>query len=171
MGPLDQYVKYNEYPAKFLIHIIVLVLSTAQILLIVNYTGAYARSAQRVWLKQFFDEEIELSELDYDYQKFLYQLDELREVVHDSVENYYEIGSEESTTVERYEHFTNDVGIVPPRLSAYYIRGEGRDFFNDTMEYDLFEDNLGPFDDESPINFRNFISNITHIKIEYTLRS
>ena len=177
MNPIEKYVKFNEFPLKLFIHIIVLLLSTAQILLIVNYTGAYARSAQRVWMRNFFDEEIEFGGLDYDFHKYIYDMQDLKDIVSNSVGNYYSIATEDSTTMEKYDYFmeideeTGKEFIKPPRLSAYFIRGNGRDFFKDKLTFDLTEDNLGPFDEASDIPFQEFLSNVTNIIIEYEIKS
>jgi len=53
LDPLEKYVKYDKYPTKMLIHVVLLALATAQILLVVNYTGGYARTAMRVWFRNF----------------------------------------------------------------------------------------------------------------------
>lgn len=58
MGPLERYIEYDSYPTKLLIHIIVIALSTAQILLITNYTAGYSRAAERVWNEIFMDEQM-----------------------------------------------------------------------------------------------------------------
>jgi hypothetical protein len=172
LDPLERYVKYDKYPTKLLIHFIVLVLSTAQILLIINYTGSYSRSAMRVFFKNFMNDEMALNELDINNKQFFYDLDEFRQHVNDSVNNYYDLG--ESTSIDKYEYLyfeneaTEELIQESPRLSAYFIRNDNRKIVPE-YSYNLTAEDLGPFewDDEE---LRMFISNTTNIKLQYQIK-
>lgn len=176
LGDLEKYVRFDNFPWKLLIHIIVLIFSSAQILLIVNFTGLYSRSSYRVWLTQFFDEEIQVNTLDYDDIKFFYDMSELRSHVQKSVENYFAIGTEESTTIDAYEYLSyNDESTgepvqYTPVLEAFFIRENERKNFDNILTFNLTEDNLGPFDENSDFPLEYFLSNTTNMKITYQLK-
>lgn len=57
LGPIEKYTKFNIFPWGLLFHIFFLAVTSAQIFLVVNNIGIYARSQQNVW-KNLFGEEI-----------------------------------------------------------------------------------------------------------------
>lgn len=176
LGDLEKYVRFDNFPWKLLVHIIVLIFSSAQIMLIVNFTGLYSRSSHRVWLTQFFDEEIEINTLDYDDVKFFYDISEFRDHIQKSVENYYAIGTEESTTIDAYEYLfyndesTGDPVQYTPVLDAFFIRENDGRYFDNIRTFNLTVDDLGPFDKDSDFPIEHFLSNTTNMKITYQLK-
>lgn len=162
LGPLEKYEKYDKFPYKFVIHLLVLALSTAQILLVLSFTTGFARGVEPVW---FLNEPGEAS------ARFYYNIGELREHVQKSVDNFYKLGS--NTLVDRFDYFyyideaTEERRQVTPVLSSFFIRGSGRHMFPE-YNTNLTSESLGPFDLEDKI-LRDFLSNVTNIQIQYDL--
>jgi hypothetical protein len=46
LGPIDKYRKYNRFPWKFLLHIIMIIMTTFQVLYVCNYSSDYAYNAR-----------------------------------------------------------------------------------------------------------------------------
>ena len=69
MGPLEKYKQYSNiimhklsyvdhFPWKLLIHLILILLSSAQVIMIMEYTGDYSRRAEVHWLHTFLDDKV-----------------------------------------------------------------------------------------------------------------
>lgn len=71
LGPLQKYVMYSKskpclnptdrFPWKLLITIILIMLTTMQVMLIIEYTGVYLRAVEGVWYKTFLYEDVILT--------------------------------------------------------------------------------------------------------------
>ena len=152
-----------------------LIFSTAQILLVFNYTGEYSRAEERVFFRLFMDDE-GVDPSDYDYASttnFYYTLSELRDHIQESVDTYFEL--EEIDTIEKYgytyyeDDVTEEEVITRPVLSTYFIRGEGRNEYPD-LNFNLTSEDIGPCGSEDT-ELRYFLSNLTHFKIIYQVKS
>jgi len=72
----------------------------------------------------------------------------------------------------QYTYFDEGSGVdfvSQPILNAFFIRNNQRSQFQDALDYNLTETNLGPFEWEKD-ELRDFISQLTHFKIIYELK-
>ena len=49
LGPIDKYRKYNRFPWKFLFHVIMVVMTTFQVIYICTFASDYAYNARQLW--------------------------------------------------------------------------------------------------------------------------
>lgn len=46
LGPIDKYRKYNRFPWKYLIHIMMIIMSTIQVFFVTNFYSSYAYNSR-----------------------------------------------------------------------------------------------------------------------------
>jgi hypothetical protein len=63
------------------IHILLIIFTSMQCIVNLESATNFARSQERVFMKYFFDESLDFSELDRPQRKNFYALDELRQFV------------------------------------------------------------------------------------------
>ena len=95
LGPIDKYKKYNHFPWKFLLHIILLALTSYQVLTVVQIQTDFSYNSQAQWYYQFMapgwldDSPIPIG------QKFeIYSISTLKEFANQTVINYYGLNSD-----------------------------------------------------------------------------
>lgn len=81
LGPIETYERYNIFPWRFLLHVICVCFTSAQILLIIQNTGEYTQSEIRAIYKTFLDPNLELNDVDYEDTILHFDLNELAEHV------------------------------------------------------------------------------------------
>ena len=129
LGPIDKYKYYSKhsilfqyshlmivdrFPWKLLIHILLIILSSAQVLILVDRTGDYSRIQEVQWIHiflngsvsfmigmiQFVQQDIQTEGLTSRYM-YIYDLHTLSDFVNQSVQSYYNIESKD--TIEEYQ--------------------------------------------------------------------
>ena len=53
LGPIDRYKKYNHFPWKFLVHIMLIAITSFQVITIVNIQTDFAYNSQELYLRKF----------------------------------------------------------------------------------------------------------------------
>ena len=118
---LFQYEVYfdfvDKFPWKLLICGLLIVLTSMQVLWTVVMSGGYYRGAQNVWYKMFMQKEvsliikqhyrIEMNDLkqgndEIERSKNFFKLSELKEMIQNSVTNYYEIYTKTKELLDEY---------------------------------------------------------------------
>lgn len=93
LGPIDKYRKYNRFPWKFLLHNLMLIMTTGQVLLICMENSNYAFNARKLWNNLFMTtpggETVEVG----DYV-WIYDVPTLVDFVNNTVQNYYQLNSD-----------------------------------------------------------------------------
>ena len=170
-GPIRKYKVYNRFPWKMVIHIALLIVVTAQIILVIDSSGSYSRSEQAFFYRMFLNDELGLEDVDFEKVRYFFTIGEVKDFVKKSVEDYF--GLEDADTLERYtlptivNETTQEEGPAPVNLDVFFRRGHSRQN-HQNLTYDIFEDNLGPFA-YSDEDFRDFVSNSTHFRLLYRL--
>ena len=91
LGPIKKYQKYNLFPWKLVLHIFLIIICTAQIIMVIGSTGSYSRSDQNMFYTFFMDPEIELEDVDVQRIKYIFDVDALTLLIRDSLDNYFGI--------------------------------------------------------------------------------
>lgn len=79
LGPIEKYTKFNIFPWGLLFHIFFLAVTSAQIFLVVNNVGIYARSQQKVWRNLFGEEVIKTNEIGFTGIRNMFTISSLSE--------------------------------------------------------------------------------------------
>jgi len=176
LGPIKKYKNYNRFPWKMMVHIVLVMVVTTQIVLVIQSSGGYSRSEEAFFFQTFLNDQAEYNGVDFEKNRNFYSINEVREFINKSIDSYFNI--EEADTFEVYNiprefnDTTQQYKKSPVSLDIFYIRGHRRDQFS-TISYDIDPNNLGPFDEDttSVSDFRSLVSNSTHFRLVYTLRN
>jgi len=179
MGPFEKYTKYGRFPFKMCIHFLLAVVITGQIFLIVNSNADYSISIQRKFFTLFFDEDMELEEVDKNRVQYFFSADQVRQQVNGIIDNYYAIP--EMDSMERYElvEEVDEDGNetpTPVMMSPYFLRKEDRLPWKD-FAINFTEDERGVFQIEesgegrlSLEELRNFLSSLSNFQLTFFVR-
>eukprot|EP00347_Sterkiella_histriomuscorum_P022333 403330850 len=171
MGALQKYKKYNLFPWKMIVHLIIVFLTTLQILAVVETTGGYSLTQSNLFYYSFLNSEgddAQYNKQDIVYQKYIYSRTQLKAIVLQSVQNYYNLESYE--TIEEYHLDDEDNGGKPYDIQAryYYLSSE-----YDPIEDVAFEiynrDYHGPFDDD--VKLGKMLNEISQFSINYKVKN
>lgn len=115
LGPLDKYVKYGRFPWKFIVHIIMLMLTVAMYFIVLSpdlhySTAFYAQLYQQFMTTTPEDFTPPMNNPDV----MLYNITELKLFVNRTVTNYYNIASDEN--LDFFLPNTDADGFVVPVL-------------------------------------------------------
>ncbi len=152
LNPIEKYKYYGKFPWKFIIHLLLLVGTSAQALLIICATTEYTRSQERIFYDNFLSE-VDKNELDVDRIVSFYTLDDIKKSVNDSIENFYSL---QEKSIEELEYIEDNPHV---EMEIEYLKS----FLNEEnrFEYLLNQTYKGPFDlkdDELKVFLRNIIA-------------
>jgi len=168
MGPFEKYVKYNKFPFKMVVHILLSLVITGQVFLLINYNAFYSETVMRRLFTLFFDEEMELDGVDYIREQYFYDIDSVREQVNTMIENYSEL--EDMDNIEKYNLVrvlddNDDEIIAPIIMTPFFIRTESRNKW-DKFSYNISSADRGPFEENiSDESFRDFMADLTNFQM------
>ena len=66
LGPIKKYVKYNRFPWKMLTHIILVMVLTAQTVIVTDSDNNFARAELNVFYKLFLDDSLSLNAVSFE---------------------------------------------------------------------------------------------------------
>eukprot|EP00347_Sterkiella_histriomuscorum_P001498 403371804 len=159
MGPIEKYKHYSNnykflnnsqiidrFPWKLLIHVLLLILTSAQIIIIVDNTGDYSRVQEIQFLYQFLDSDTSYKEEATNHYKYIFNLKDLQKFVEKSIQSYYSIESPENLEeygLLKHENAKGDLIPIPLNLESEFLPGWDTKLF--TQIYNLTDQNYGPF--------------------------
>ena len=96
LGPIDRYKKYNHFPWKFIMHVILIAITSMQVLTIVSVETDYAFNSQLSYSKLFMTTPWNDETYAAGQTITIYNIDALRDFVQEVVDNYEAIDSDNS---------------------------------------------------------------------------
>lgn len=93
----------GRFPSEIIAHILLVIFTTCQIILIVGEKNNFSRSQEHLIYNMFLDQS-DKRDVDYSKKVYLYSLEEIRNHVNDSLNNFFSIKEKSLELVE----FTND---------------------------------------------------------------
>jgi len=91
LGPIDKYIIYDRFPWKFVMHILLILFTTLQVLYIFNTMTFYSGNQNATWEQLFLGG----TDLDEDGPYQIFTVDDLTIFMQQTVDQYYEIGSDD----------------------------------------------------------------------------
>ena len=150
-----------------MIHILLVVFVTFQILLLISTSAGYSRSQLAVFYKIFFDPGIDVSLVNFETNKYFYNINEALEFINKWVDTYYNL--EKSDSFEKYTlpKFYNSTSMkeedIAVNLEVFYRMKHNRNDYQN-VSYSITNEYRGPFAYKSE-DFRAFVSNSTHFHL------
>lgn len=165
MPPLKKYERYGHFPWKLVIHFLIVLLTTCEVLFIVNNNTTYTFNQYTVFNKFFLNPEASGGDGGLTLTFTLFSTKSLKNYIKSTVSNYYSINS---LAIDNYDYFYEDDGLRnPPKLLVSYFDNEQALDRGYKFEYKLNQNNLGPFDDE---NVEDFIETVQEFYVTFKLK-
>ena len=101
LGPIEKYQKWNRYPKKMLIHMMLIFLTSLQVLVTIHSDTNYSRTHSLVLDRLFLTPEGESDDLSERRTRNIFTIQELTNFVNQSVYNYYHLND---FSLEKYDY-------------------------------------------------------------------
>lgn len=88
MDPVEKYEKLGKFPYKMVVHLLLVIFTTCQAILIVAEANKYSRSQERFLYNMFIDTSDKRA-MDFNRITYLYSIDEIRNHLNQSITNFY----------------------------------------------------------------------------------
>ena len=112
LGPIDRYKKYDLFPWKLMIHVMLLFITSFQVIAIVNMQTDFAYNSQLLWLRKFMTAPWgDGSTASAGETLTIYNIDALKAFVGQVNDNFLSIDSD--INFERIKPATNGTGVIP----------------------------------------------------------
>jgi hypothetical protein len=85
LSPIEKYKYYGRFPWKLIIHILLVLGTSAQAILILSSTTQYTRSQERIFYDSFVSE-VDRGELSFNRFTYLFTVEELKNSINKSIE-------------------------------------------------------------------------------------
>ena len=96
LGPIDRYKKYNHFPYKFILHILLIAVTSLQVLTIVAVQTDYAFNSQLQYLNKFMTDPLNGDPVNAGQTISITNIDTLRDFVEEVVTNFINMDSDEN---------------------------------------------------------------------------
>ena len=165
LSPVEKYKIYGQFPWRMIVSVCLAIATTAQILIVIGSSSSFTRAEERFFHEQFVDQP-EQTEIEYPKKKYLYSLNELKDHVISSVENYYNLAK---ISLENITYPTNINNVTIP-MNIYYINSYYNKSKKENLQkyYQLDKYNSGPFEEGSENTLKLMISKMKYFILNYT---
>ena len=171
LNTLEKYAIFNKFPFVLLVHLFLVFFTTFQLIIDTydNETGRYLKHFVYEFFLPLEEDNDEKDKTAYSYQQhlYLYNIEDLKNIVNKSLINYYNI---ENIVIENITQMykNNDQTPFSPKMTLNYRKAK-KYTISENITYDLTLNDFGPLNDEETA--KNILNNITSFKIEYHLMS
>ena len=170
-NPIENYAINDKFPYLLFLQLFIIIFTMYRLInnSKENELGRYFKHFVYEMFLPLDDDNDAKDKTGFTYQQhlYIYNLEQLKEVINTTINNYYEI---EDIAIENISYINkNEESEIPPPLM--YVN-----YLNDKMEeipgklfFYLYKNDFGPLNDE--IDAKIFINNITSFKILYFLKA
>lgn len=184
MNPIEKYEKLGRFPYKMLVHILLVIFTTFQVVLILGETNKISRSQERFLFNMFIDDSDKRS-LDFDRVAYLFSVDDIKAHVSRSINNFYSLNTKSLEIVKfnqenpalllqvnyiddsEIEKFSEMENFRKNNPSSPVIKNYGIPRY---FSYRLDNSSLGPFDYPHD-DIKEFLNDVVDFKLNYTLKT
>jgi len=168
LSPIEKYKIYGRFPWKMVFHILLVIATTAQAILIISKTTEYTRAQERFIYNNFISNS-EKTEFDYPRMLYLYSISQLKDHLNNSINNFYNIKDVSLEEVEYLDQMENiNVNMQFAYMDNKNIPSKGpipREF-----SYIVNRTSLGPFDYPNE-DIKIFLNSVSNLRLNYTFRT
>lgn len=164
MPPIEKYERFDRFPWKILIQALLVIFTTTETLLVVNRVTSYSYSQYLLWNKLFLNLDVDGSDTAITNSYNLFSINDVISFVQGTSSKYYHINKH---TVDNYSHEHKDNGDIEPiKLYVDYLHYDEVKDLGYEFEYDITEDDLGPF---SHLNPKKYLDKVKRFEMKFTL--
>lgn len=167
LGPIEKYTKFNIFPWGFLFHILVLLATTAQVLLVINNLGVYSRSQQHIWYHLFQGNGAESNDVVFNPNRHLFTISSLTEHIQHCVDTYFGLDEKYYRHITKVDPDTEEKVVLPVMFEAFYLRGENREQAA-RLSTNFTTDDIGIFGQNNE-TFLDFMNVVTNFRLTYLI--
>ena len=166
MSALERYQKYDIFPYLLIIHVMIAIFSTVEIVVILQGVTTYARTQERLILNTFIDTSRKEG-IDFNRKTYLYTINELKDHVRLTFAKYNSLNKETLEYIYYPDKSSNlEFTYIDSNLHRSNITTNSKQRFH----YKINNTNLGPFE-ESNSKLKSFLNNVLEFKINFTLKT
>lgn len=165
LSPIQKYKIYGKFPYKMLIHSLLLVCTSFQVILLITTHTNYTRAQERLFYDAFVTES-DKTKLDIPRFKYLFTIEEFHNHFNQSITNFYALPDRSLDQV-------NFIGNIEPKIlmKISYLKTID-DITKRTYTYEIKKDDYGPMNmTQSKLSIQQFLTNITKIELNYSLQT
>lgn len=165
MSTMKKYELHGKFPWKLLIHLLLIILSTSQVLLTVHHSTQYSYNHYTLWNKLFLNREADSSDTEITNSYNIFSYTELKHFISTTINTYYNINI---YSIDNYEYdYEEDGTKLSPNLLIKYYDNKKADNEGFSITYDLKVNDLGPFDLQ---DHERFLENVEKFEIFFKFR-
>ena len=159
LNPIQKYSIYNKFPYGLLIHVGLIIFTSFEIL---TLNTSFQRTKKHLIYQYFMDKEEDKLDFDYKKQKYLFSIEDIRNMLNQSLINYYNIINSVENIV-----YENEKNPPNPHLIGKNLRNKKGSNSTKHSIYYLKENDFGPFNNITEA--KNFIKGISYFNVNYTI--
>lgn len=167
LGPIEKYTIYNRFPYKLMLHILLLILMSILVSTVVSDSQSQLRAQQFVWYSKFIlndedDDPVPVMD-DFNREKRFFTVDDLKEFVNTSLNNYQDMKDDPDNEFEEYVIAEDE----KPQLFTITLNTQTQDPAAVNLTYnDETKEWSDPFDKDD-VEFKQWLANVGSFKISY----
>lgn len=163
MPPLQKYSLYGRFPWKITVHLLIVIFTTIQVILVINRAAMYSLGHNILWNFLFLDKDANGGTEDQTINSYnLFTETEVSTYVQQAVNAYYNVNDD---TFAEYHFRWTEGEKNPPKLWVEYIHSSYANNGKWRSEYDLTRLDLGPFAG----NTKEFLNIVKQFEVKFEL--
>ena len=161
LNPIQKYSIYNKFPYGLLIHVGLIIFTSFEIL---TLNTSFQRTKKHLIYQYFMDKEEDKLDFDYKKQKYLFSIEDIRNMLNQSLTNYYNIINSVENIV-----YENEKNPPNPHLIGKNLRNKKGSNSTKHSIYYLKENDFGPFNKNNINESKEFLKGISYFNVNYTI--
>ena len=166
LDPIEKYKYYGRFPWKLILHILILIGTSAQAILILGTITQYTRAQERIFYDNFVSE-VDKNSLELNRIAYLFTIDELRDSIHRSIDNFYAF---ETKSFEKIEYVSNKPSVQMDIEYLTRLEREHTERNKVQFQYFLNDTYFGPFEMNDK-DLKSYMQKIINFKLVYQLKT
>ena len=171
LDPISKYRIYGRFPYKLLFHILLVLGTTMQAIIVISVNTDYMRAQEKVFYQKLISESSK-EEKDYVRETYLYNIEQLKNHVKKTTDNMFNFKND-SLELLIYKD-DDDKEIELKNIPLYFYFTDDIDKYNPGIpkktNWNITENNLGPFI-YSDNELKDFLNYVEKFEINYNFNT
>jgi hypothetical protein len=164
MQPIDKYLHYGRFPWKLLIHLLLVLLTSLQVVLILIPLNTYSISQMTLWNKLFLNPNADSDDTSLVFSFNIFSIKDLEDYILTVNQVYFNLNE---YTVDEYTLHKQHGHIKPIEMTVQYLDYNDVDNGGYDYNYKLQLNDLGPFYSLSP---KSYVDHIKRFQLSFEIK-